>query len=655
MGAPFDKLVRRAFVCPSCSALRLLRRSTNSPKRIKLDRHASTSSSTAVNATRPIPPAYQTLHKSLAKLEREAQEHVNLSRLRLALQGLESDNPTVRIAFLGLDTHSTARRIVRLLLADALVNEELWENQIAERGSSNGLLIRYGQLQHSNIPQNSALPILQVPSPLLEKLNIELLVSAINSEHGNDVKVPPDALLSPAVGTPTAFDGREVTINQPVHRSVLVTDGFEQLVAAIKLLSMTSFQSPEQREAITMVANLPGNALSPQGRILVSDAAQAEKGLQAIRRSTSEASTYGRDWSASGLPQISSWLETASGFRLEPGRLKSPVTNLVSSILTSTQNSIQASGALAAKIAASQGLNTSSRNILESAIEDFSRRAHQELQSGLASAWSSRNWRKLAWYKLFWRVDDVDLIVTDLVVNAWLPRTERAVYELSGRLSQVGILPIMAELHTPRAEPSPAIETLAAPVLETPMILASATSITTAPVTHPVITNESGTPTVQIRPSPAPVPIASAISNARNAYIAATTSSLTNTAQQLVFRTLSISGLSAGLSALVYVSQLSSTMYEAGTIFAVGSIFALYRMQGGWQMATKIMEEGLFEEGKAVIKGIVGRMKTLVDSRVEVREDVIEKERREKALIAVDNARGQLTKLEGDSKVSQKG
>ena len=57
---------------------------------------------TAVNAQRDIPSAYQALHESLSALEHGASVYANLSQLKLALRGLETEDAVTRVA--GLPT-----------------------------------------------------------------------------------------------------------------------------------------------------------------------------------------------------------------------------------------------------------------------------------------------------------------------------------------------------------------------------------------------------------------------------------------------------------------------------------------------------------------------------------------------------------------------
>ena len=658
-----DNVLRRTFLCPSCSTLRPSDPVQPLLKRRRLERNASTVSTTAINGTRQVPRRNVPLHEALTEVKAKAPGHVNLSRLQLALQGLESERAVTRIALLGLDVQDVARQIARLLLADALEDAQAWEDQILQQPSDQGILIRYGQPQNSSLPQRSPLPILHIPSPLLERLNIELLISSVNAEHGSTTTVPVETFLAPAIGVPTAFDGRRVTVNQPVHSTLLVAKGFEELVAAIELLSATAFQTQEDKESVVLVANLPGSNAQSQNRILVSDVARAERGLAAIRQSTSQASAYSHEWSASGMPQITEWFNEQSALEQPAQGLPSPVSKLILALLRSTATNIEKSALTERQNLRIGGLDNATRIRIESAVEDFSRAAHQELQSGLASAWSSRNWRKLSWYKLFWRVDDVGLIVSDLVTNTWLPKTERAVYEIAGRLTQIGISPVMPEAEVPTTEhrtafePATAKPTILDPV---PPLLATAAVSPTNEVaiapSEPVIVAASSSqpPVVEMRPLPLPVPITTTISLSRSSYLNRQITILTTTAQQLVFRTLSISGLSAGLSALTYVSTIAPTLYEAGSIFAAGTVFALYRMQTGWQQATKTLERGLFEEGREVIRRVVQRMRELVEIKVAEKAlgDPVEQKMLEDAQVAVQRAQHAFEELQGQTKES---
>ncbi|ETI24502.1 hypothetical protein G647_03871 [Cladophialophora carrionii CBS 160.54] len=659
------------FFCPSCTTWR-----TSRPLRIRRTASTSTSTSpsarrsastltstTAVNGRIPIPPRYKPLYDALVGVQKRASAQVNLSRLQLALQGLESDTPVTRVAVLGLNVQDTARRLVRLLLADALEGEGGWEKELvpsqsqsqsqagSEQGTedySRGLMIRYGHPRNSNLPRpKTSIPVLYVPSTVLDRNNVEILVSSISSPRTGELlqaarTVASDAFLSPSIGTPTAATGRQVTIAQPVHSSLVVTRGLDELMLAAELLASTKFTAPEDRESVRLVVNLEETKDKNAGQVFVVDVRKAEEGLAAIRRSIGEATDYEHKWVDSGMPSLSSWLTMASAARSE-GQIPPPVQRLISSLLTAATTNLQAQAALEAQTNAAGALSPASRANLEDAVEEFSRNAHQELQSGLASAWDSRNWRKLAWYKLFWRVDDVGLIIADLVTNAWLPRTERAVYELSGRLSQAGISPM-------ESQPAPPTLTASEPAgrkkNEVEPVLQAQAYVATEPPVQPVLVNTTGTTEVKMAPIPRPLPLSSSISRTRSEHMARAIAELTSTAQQIVLKTASLAGLSGGLSVLTYLSITPGSMYEAGTIAALGVTYALWRMQGDWQKATKWLEDSLYEEGRTVIKGIVRRMRELIENSSRVVEDEVEVQSRRQAEDAVMRAKDELHRLQ---------
>ncbi|KIW99377.1 uncharacterized protein Z518_11365 [Rhinocladiella mackenziei CBS 650.93] len=651
-----DALLDALFYCPSCTAWRTTKPLQSSLRRAfrSARQSASTlSSGTAVNATKNIPTRYKALYEALGDVRKKASAQVNLSRLQLALQGLEFEIPTTRVAVLGLNVPETARRIVRLLLADALKDESQWERQLLKQDSdfSQGLVIRYGQPPNPNLPQaRNPIPVLYVPSEILERNNIEILVSAVSGPRTGELlqaaqAVTSDAFLSPSIGTPTAANGRQTTISQPVHSSLLVTNGLDELLIAAELLASTNFAAGEDRKSVRLVANLEGIEGEAPGQVLIVNVAKAEEGLAAIRRSVGEATSYEHKWIDSGMPLLSSWLTLASASRSE-GPIPTPVRMLISSLLTNASRNLQAQAALEARSQAERSLSLATRANLEASIEEFSRKAHLELQSGLASAWSSRNWRKLAWYKLFWRVDDVGLIITDLVTNAWLPHTERAVYELSGRLSQAGILPMDLISTYRQSEGIGTTRTTVDRVAEAIPVVQAQAEMATDPPMQPVVTNAAGTVEATMAAVGRSIPLSTSISMTRSRQIDRAIMNLTSTAQQIVLKTLSLTGLSAGLSALTYVSITPGSLYEAGTIVAVGTAYALWRMQGDWLKATKALEDGLYEEGRTVIQKIVGRMTELIEKGSRVIEDEVEVRSRQEAENAVMKAREELDRLE---------
>lgn len=97
------------FFCPSCSLWRLdsrppthaATRPLHAPRFFSAARRrpaATLASRTAINAPLDVPPRLMELYQALDALKSDAASYVNLSRLQLALRGLETEDPVVRVA-----------------------------------------------------------------------------------------------------------------------------------------------------------------------------------------------------------------------------------------------------------------------------------------------------------------------------------------------------------------------------------------------------------------------------------------------------------------------------------------------------------------------------------------------------------------------------
>lgn len=118
------------FFCPSCSLWRLADAPTTAAPRplhaprffsATRRRNASTlASRTAINAPLDVPPRLKELHQALDALKSDAASYVNLSRLQLALRGLESEDPVVRVAGAYNLGENTWRDVLTEFAADSL-------------------------------------------------------------------------------------------------------------------------------------------------------------------------------------------------------------------------------------------------------------------------------------------------------------------------------------------------------------------------------------------------------------------------------------------------------------------------------------------------------------------------------------------------------
>ncbi len=647
------RVVATHFYCPACSTLRSQLIESGSALSRAKKRFASTvASPTAVNVTKSIPLNNRDLHQALNELRKKASGQINLSRLHLAIRALESEHATARVALLGVNVPATARRLVRLLLADTSTPQQDWETRLVgeESEQTHDLLVRFGTPQNEAIqPARSIVPALLIPAPVLQHQGIEILISsvkALDASTGLKGDALSDVLLSPTIGTPASAAGRQSLISQPVYRTAIVAHGLDELVSVAELLAKTKFQSRIERKLVGIVLNLKGNVQTSGSRTIKVDVAKAEEGLKTVRTDLAQASEFEKVWIESGMPALSRWLASSSAKSIVS--LSPLLRDLIASLLEAAEANI-ATQAQEARIAArSKAMTIETRLSLENAINVFLQQGHTELQSGLAAAWSSRNWRKLAFWKLFWRVDDVPLIVTDLVTTAWLSSTERAVYELTGRLKQAGISLNSYSSSTMFSQPQTsaisiqagAKENARSPVSE-PLILASTAS--TESVSTPLLPpSRTITKTGSIpyrKPS-----LASTISSSRQAFISTAITSLTSSAQQIVLKALTITGVSAALSALSFASVTNGSIYESATVLALGTAYALRRMQREWEAQCRDLEQGLMDEGRSVLKQTEQHMRQLVNNASQVVEDEAEVRARREAIEAVEKAKLALAK-----------
>ena len=113
--------------------------------------------------------------------------------------------------------------------------------------------------------------------------------------------------------------------------------------------------------------------------------------------------------------------------------------------------------------------------------------------------------------------------------------------------------------------------------------------------------------------SPTSTPLTTLISTARASFAAASIPHLHSLAQTLVLETLSTTILSTGIAALVYVGISTTSLFEAGTIVAVGVVWAARRLQRGWEAARREWVSELRAEGVRAIEGVEGDLREVVE------------------------------------------
>ncbi|CRG87248.1 hypothetical protein PISL3812_04265 [Talaromyces islandicus] len=600
------------FFCPSCWTWRrtLSTRTVNSIRRRDspatittatsstryfLDRRRCLSSLAEVN--RNVPMRNRELYALLGELHETAADQISLSRLQLAQRGLESEVPVIRVAVLGLNGTSAARRLVRLLLADPLTEKQSWEDLIESHGSeeSRGLLIRYGQ--NSGIVDDGACPMLSIPSPVLKNGNIEILVGAIGTgSEPTGVSITEETLLVPTLSIPTSSDDTPSVIQYPVHKTVICGSGPDGLFAYSGLLGRANLGTAEQlvHGAIELASK------QKSSKVTFVDTAVADTALAKFRESVQFVSEYERGWTAGGVQDVVNWLSAAS-VKKDRGGLAPELQVLVQSLLDSTEKGLVAKEAARLREQEASDVSVETRQSLEKTVSVWAERAHTELQKSLEEGFSSLRWRGLAWWKLFWRVDDVGAVTSEILQTRYLAQAEKEMIWAAGRVKQTGLLNGAPNGEDFATNPSKAEETADGEKSET-----------TAAVS-------------QQEDRPWPMQIAAS----RSKLGSTTIPSLQALSQSLVLFSASTTGLTSAFSALLYSSSTTG-LYEACTVAAVGLIYSLRRQQSKWEKARSFWEDEVRETGR----------KALIETENVLRESIRDGPTRSKEELPETRARG---------------
>ncbi|KAI8187585.1 hypothetical protein K4K51_008588 [Colletotrichum sp. SAR 10_75] len=558
----------------------------------------------------------------LLELQKHAVNHVNLSRLQLALQGLRQElgHENVRVAILALadgagEPGKTARELLRVLLADPLGDEAEWERAVKGHDTTQPLVVRVGEAKGDEgkgttltISKTNLLHELDVSSPALNSCGVELLLMEVNPLSASAAAAVMDveqAVLVPTVDIQSS-SGRYTPVTTPVHKAIVVSEGIMG-AAAVAALPLA-----EYRDSVLAAVNLPKYPVEEGEQLAFQpiDVSVGSKGLDRIRENIGNAMEYERAWYKSNVPAIVEWLK--AGVENNPAGATKPVVKThIASLLRNALAEIEAeqarltSGRLSAEVASPK------LAVMNERLAEWSQFAHEELQQQLDLAFAGTRWRKLGWWKLFWRVDDVGVLTSDMLNQRFLPGAERELVFLAGRIAESGVVP----------------------ALEAPTYTQPTSELQPQPETKTITKITSRTPKWPTH-----------ISFTRRYLHEETVPALQALAQKLVLQASSTSALTGALAGLLYVSQYAGSIYEAGAVAALGIMWSLRNLQKKWETARTYWEGEVREEGRkavrAVEQSVVESLDTPRDTPIEGEEEL------RKAKELVEKAEDALKRLE---------
>lgn len=388
-----------------------------------------------------------------------------------------------------------------------------------------------------------------MPSPILKNGGLEILVSSIGSEPDpNAATFHADTFLVPTVTIQTSHSGRNNFVRYPVHRTLVCGTGVDGLLSYSTMMGRSDLKNEASSVHGAIALEVIGQK-STNGRVSLVDVDRAATALDKFRESVHNASDYERGWNGSGVQPLINWLASAS--EVSTGSALNPsLVPLVESLVDAADASVIVRDAKALHDQTVGLASEEVRSDLDRGVTTWAERAHSELRSSLEAGLASPRWRGLAWWKLFWRVDDVSMITSEILDRKFLRRAEREAIFAAGKCQQAGLLE--------------------------------------APVPP---SSESATESAHA-PWPTQIP------DLRTKLLTTTVPSLQALAQSLVVFSVSTVGLTSTLSALTYMAVPAAGVYESCTLAAVGLIYAIRRQQKKWDVARAFWEDEVREEGR---------------------------------------------------------
>jgi hypothetical protein len=461
--------------------------------------------------------------------------------------------------------------------------------------------------------------VLYAPSRVLRAHNLEILVSTLNVNTANMLTTASTESSAESVLVPKlqATSARGTPVPYPVHKTLVVAEGLD---SALAFGRFSSDSAEDMRNIVKVAVDLPApqkeTATDAQAESAVIDVEVGSQALASFRESVANSQIFERGWFRSGLPTLTQWL-TADLQPAEP--IKPAMRTLIASIADDVEAKILREDTARLAILASIPTDNETTAAITNALDVWAEKSHTELRDELDEAFSARNWHKLSWWKLFWRVDDVTMLSQEIIERRWLISAEKSSIFLAGRMVQAGF-------------PE-----------ELPKILVQRDIPVTTTETAPTLDNQPTHLSTEVRKSQ---PWFDTIATAREELIIANVPPLQALAQRLILQTMSTTSLSSALSALLWISS-SCSVFEASAVAALGLTFSLRRMQKVWEGARESWQGTVREEGRRTLKGTEDLVRLIVRSkeqgRVQVDEGALERREAREAVRAVREALAQQT------------
>ena len=495
---------------------------------------------------------------------------------------------------------------------------------------------RYGETYRDE--RGPDLRTLTIPSRWLQRHSIELLVW--------ELEISEQTLESRPVQTVNTVDVLKIrvgpTVQYPVHKVLLYKDQFLRgredegvtIWASARMIESAGFELGKDMliGVLNESMNFDTNSLVSMGfktsldNMIWMSMINGSDNFTRLRLGDRSVGKELLHWSDGGLSQVQDWL--IRGTETQDSELKPAIGRSIQFLLKGVESSILREETERLDQLASNTVTEFVRQDLEEAISSWSESAHMELRNTLESASYTRTWRKLAWWKLFWRVDDIDMLTRDILERSWLVESEKGLIWIGGRIQQASLLGSTRPSTTPKPTRNKPIYGTFPESLQIADLLDSPTA-----TTNPLVVNDEN-------PQPQNLAIA------RAALSTLTIPPLQSLSQRLLLQTISTVTTTSVLSGLLYYSISTTSIYEAGSIAALGLVWSLRRLQRKWEDARKEWMGTVREEARRTLMAVEHLFRRVVWENGRPKLDPVEVDERREAREAAARVREELERVQ---------
>ena len=489
-------------------------------------------------------------------------------------------------------------------------------------------LLRYNEI-HATNTNNPLYRTLSIPSTWLKHNRIELLIFGpppLSSPSLNEGGIVTSSSLVPTFDMRNSASGRLSNITFPTHCTIYLSSGPDGILSIARVLqSLSDLERRMMTKGIASVQWPNPQATSQDDDIWFVNLDEADKAISLSRSSPSSINAFEHAWTGSGLSAVSDFCQANA--RSE-ATLKPAVRALVLSLLARAEDAVRAEEANAIRDLKSRTVPETLRSAMRDSISTWAEAAHTELRDELENIFAGRSWRKLGWWKLPWRVDDVGMIVSETLQRAYLLNAEKSIIFLWGRIRESGLLMSKVSLHRPQEPQSPS-----SPNAQLAQTIASSVTRKVASSEHLPLEADPQQPWPQD------------IALSRAGLLATSVQPLQARAQLLFLQALITTSMTSSLSALLYLGSPTIGIYEASTVGVAGLAWSAWRMQRAWERAKGGWIDRVKEEGRNALTLVERRFRLSVETGGRASEDIEATENRRRTRDAIESVRSALNEL----------